>query len=327
MKKNTILSALMVITIITCTLFISDGLTYLITSLMALTIAGVIHYNRQWVMKMTRWAKANPGRTQVFITVLQIALMALGIFAGNNLKEIGYEFSNITAYVFSTIIVIGFLSVPFLPKRTAIAIPRVVNSRRFAYIGITLSSFVMMAVLGNRLESDYPNSPLTYAVRAIDNAIFQDNSLYANPDDEAGETAYERNGSQALADGSPNIAIFAAYTIYDKETITPSTLSKKEIREKLKAEKKAKRFEKKKHKMINHILKKRLALAAGMDAGAIILIVLLGITTCAGVCLVIGGFAGGGVGYGLLGIVVAAASIFGIVKISQGNKRKLKTER
>ena len=79
--------------------------------------------------------------------------------------------------------------------------------------------------------------------------------------------------------------------------------------------------------MINLVLKKRLALVAALGAGAVILIVLLVITTCAGICLMIGGFAGGGVGYGILGIFVAAASIFGIVKISQSDKQKPKTER
>lgn len=319
MKKDTILAALMVLTIIACTIFISDGLTWLITPLMALTIGGIIHYNRQKVMKMTRWAKANPGKAQVFITVAQIALMALGIFAGNNLKEIGYEFSNTTAYVFGTIIVIGFLSVPFLPKRNAITIPKVVNRRRLAYLGITLSSFVMMAVFGNRLESDYPDSSLTYAVRAIDNVIFQDKSLSRNGEEEAAEPAYDRNERQALTGGSSNIAVSVAYTIYDKETITPYTLSKKELR---KAEKKIKRFERNKQKMMD-LLNKRLAMEGVTGVAAVLLIILLVITACAGICLMILGATAGSV---ILGALIAGGSIFGIVKIAQGKKRKPKTE-
>ncbi|MEO8764234.1 MAG: hypothetical protein ABI416_08100 [Ginsengibacter sp.] len=319
MKKDTILAALMVLTIIACTIFISDGLTWLITPLMALTIGGIIHYNRQKVMKMTRWAKANPGKAQVFITVAQIALMALGIFAGNNLKEIGYEFSNTTAYVFGTIIVIGFLSVPFLPKRNAITIPKVVNRRRLAYLGITLSSFVMMAVFGNRLESDYPDSSLTYAVRAIDNVIFQDKSLSRNGEEEAAEPAYDRNERQALTGGSSNIAVSVAYTIYDKETITPYTLSKKDLR---KAERKIKRFERNKQKMME-LLNKRLAMEGVTGVAAVLLIILLVITTCAGICLMILGATAGSV---ILGALIAGGSIFGIVKIAQGKKRKPKTE-
>ncbi len=324
MKKNAILSALVVLVIIACILFIRDGLTYLITSLMALAIIGVIHLNRRTVMKITRWAKNNPGKTQVLITVLQLVLMAVGILAGNNLREMGYEFSNATAYIFSTIIIAGFLSIPFLPKRNIIAIPAKVNRHRLSYISIALSSFVMMAVFGNRVVSDYPNSTLTHTVRSIDRAIFADNSASGDFNDADPEPAYDRNYGQSLTDESSNsnIAIFAAYTIYDKEAITPSTLSKEEARAKLKAEKKAKRFERKKQKIVQLIFKKRPALVVAMGVGAVLLIVLLVITTCAGVCLMIGGFAGGGVGYGLLGLVVAAASIFGIVKISKANKKK-----
>lgn len=324
MKKNTILSVSLVLAIIACTIFISDGLTYLIVSLMALTILVIISLNRRRVIKLTRWAKANPGRAQVFITILQIVLMALGIFAGYNLREMGYEFSNATAYIFSTVIITGFLSIPFLPKRNIIAIPTKVKRHRLAYTSIALSSFVMMAVFGNRVVSDYPNSTIANTVRSIDKVIFADISARGYINDADPDPVYDRNYGQPLADESSNsnIAIFAAYTIYDKETITPSTLSKEEARAKLKAEKKAKRFERKKQKMVQLIFKKRPALVAAMGVGAVLLIVLLVITTCAGVCLIIGGFAGGGVGYGLLGIVVAAASIFGIVKVSKGSKRK-----
>ena len=181
---------------------------------------------------------------------------------------------------------------------------------------------MVVTLFGNRLESDYPNSPLTYAVRAIDQAIFPDNTTYADLYDEALEPGYSKNYGQALADGSSNIAVFAAYTIYDKETITPSTLSKKEIREKLKAEKKAKKFERKKQKMMN-LVKKRLVLAAGIGAGGVLLIILLVITSCAGICLMILGADAGSV---ILGAIITAASIFGIVKIAGGKKRKSKTE-
>lgn len=321
MKKEVILFALVVAALISCSIFINDGLTYLTASLMALTIVVVIHRNRKRVTKMTRWAKANPGKAQVFITVVQLVLMALGILAGYNLKELGYEFSDVTPYVFGIITAIGFCSVPFLPKRNAIAIPAVVNRHRLAYIGIAVSSFVLMTVFGNRMKSNYPDSPLTHAVRAIDNAIFQDNGTTANLY-EVSEPSYDRNNEQALADGPTNNAVFAAFTIYDKETITPSTLSKKEIREKLKAEKKAKRFERKQQKMMN-LIKKRLASAGVTGALAVILIVLLVITSCAGICLILLGTNAGSV---ILGALIAGGSIFGIVKIAQGNKRKPKTE-
>ncbi|MEP6700703.1 MAG: hypothetical protein ABJA85_05285, partial [Bacteroidota bacterium] len=162
MRKNIVLPATIVLIIIACTIFIRDGLTYLVASLMALIVVTIIHLNRSRVMKMTRWAKANPRKTQVFIIVAQIVLMALGIFAGNNFKELGYELSDTTAYVFSALIAIGFASVHFLPRQKAIAIPQVVNKNRLVYLGIALSSFVMMVFFGNRIGDIYPNSPITH---------------------------------------------------------------------------------------------------------------------------------------------------------------------
>ena len=311
MKKNVIVIAMIVLAIIACTIFISDGLTYFITSLMALAIMGTIHCNPSRVIKITRWAKANPKKTQVFITVLQLTLMALGIFVGNNFKELGYKLSDTTAYVFTAIIVIGFLSVPFLPKRDTIAIPKKLNRHRLAFMGIALSSFVMMVLLGNRIGDHYPNSPITRAVRAVDQAIFPVNSsLYEYSDDAALEPVYSEKYKLALTDESATKAVFAANTIYDKETIKPPTYSKKEGRAKTKTEKKVHRLEKKVARMTKLLEKYRHALAAGASAGAILLIILLVILTCAGICLVIGGIVAVGGGEALLGLLAILGGTF-----------------
>src|SRR5687768_15902929 len=90
-KKKILLAVIIVFLIIACTVFISDGLTYLFSSLMALTIMSVIRSNRTWVMKLTRWGKTNSRKAQVLITVLQLALMTLGVIAGYNFRELGYE--------------------------------------------------------------------------------------------------------------------------------------------------------------------------------------------------------------------------------------------
>ena len=331
MNKNTILPAMIVLAIIACTIFISDGLTYLITSLMALAIMGTIHRNSSRVMKITRWAKANPKKAQLLITGLQMAVMAMGIIAGYNFKKLGYELSDTTAIVFSTIMVIGFFSVPFLPKRSIIAIPKVVNRHRLAYIGIAFSSFVLIVITGNRIEEMYPNSPITLAVKAIDQAIFPGNStLNADLNDAASQPVYSKNYEQALTDESSNMAVFAAYIIYDKETITPPTDLKKEARAKLKAEKKANRLEKKKARMINRLEKYRLTLAAGLSVGSVLLIILLVILTCAGVCLVIGGVAAliNGEALGILailgGAVLSWQTIRGIGRVGKRDKQKNK---
>lgn len=168
MRKNYLRQALIVLAILSCTIFVSDGLTYLIVSLMAFAIVAIIGRNRSWVMKMTRWGKANPHKAQVFITVLQIALMVFGITSGYNLKKLGYELSDLTAVVFSSIMVLCFFSVRFLPKRSTIAIPAEVKKNRLFFIGIALSSYVLMVLTGNRIGDNYPDATITRTLEAFD---------------------------------------------------------------------------------------------------------------------------------------------------------------
>ena len=310
---------MMVLAVIACTLFISDGFTYLVTSLMALVIMLVINRNRSMGMKMTRWAKANPKKAQVFITLIQTILMILAIFSGYNLKEAGYQFSDTTAYIFSTIIVIGFLSVPFLPKRRTIAIPAVLQRHRSAYIAIALSSFVIMAVFGNRLADDYPGSPITQAARAIDKAIFPESVVNTEADDISLKEGYN-NEDLSLENESSNKAVFAVFTISGKKTIAP-TLSDKEVKEKAKADKKAFRLEKKKARMMK-LLKHRLAVGTGTTVLAIFLIILLTIPLCAGICLMIGALGDVTVGSVLFGAVITGASIYGMIAASRMGRRE-----
>lgn len=320
MRKNLLFSALFIIAIIACTLFITDGLTYVVTSLMALVIMSAIKYNKSWVMKMTRWGKASPNKAQLLITVLQFMLMSLGMIGGYNFKQLGYELSDSTAFVFSTIMITGFLLVHFLPRRRTIAIPAEVNKHRIIFMSIALSSFVLMVITGNRIADMYPNSPITNTLNAIDGVIFQGNSTeYADLSNVASESLSNEEYMEDLQVNTSGLAMYASYAAYESKTIEPTN---KEKREKLKAEKKIKRLEKKKARLINLLKNKRLALAAGIGAGAIILIILLVIPLCAGICLIISGFAGGGIGHLLLGALLTGGSIWGIVKLSKSRNRK-----
>ncbi len=328
MKRNILLSALIVLVIISCTIFISNGPAYLIVLLMAFTIMAAIYRNRTRVMKMTRWSKANPGKAQLLITGLQIVLMALGIIAGNNLKELGYEFSNTTTFVFTCILVIGFFNVPFLPQRKTIVLPQQVNRQRFAFMSIALSSFVLMVLFGNRLQDNYPNSLITKAVKTIDQVIFPDNTQPADPFDIsfASKQVYTENYYPVFTGESSSNAVFASFVVTNNETIIPSPDYKKESVTNLKAEKRVKKFEKKKAKLTNLLKKQRLAFAGITTGVAILLIILLCIPLCAGVCLIIAGAGGSGVGYLLLGILLTGGAIFGIIKVAK-SKRKSKVEK
>jgi hypothetical protein len=330
MKKKLILSVLIVLAIIASTLFLKGGLTYLITSLMALVIMGTIYINRSRVMKITRWAKANPLKTQFLIGSMHLMLLVMGIFAGYNLKELGYELPGTATYVFSAIIIISYLSVDFLPKRRTIAIPKEVNRQRLAYMGIALSSFVMMVLFGNRLQDKYPNSFVTDVVKSIDQKIFPDNSTeYGYLYDTALEPGSVKNSDQASRDESTSIAVFASY---ENETILPPPDLKKQSKANLKAEKKAKKFEKKKTRLMNQLGKKRMSLAAGLTTGAVLLIILLVLAACTGACLIVGGVAAliDGELLGILAILAGAGigylSIKGIGNVSRKDREKQQNE-
>jgi hypothetical protein len=242
--------------------------------------------------------------------------MALGIFAGNNLKESGYKFSDTTAFVFSAIMIIGFFSIRFLPKRNMIAIPRAVNRNRLNYTSIALSSFVMMVVFGNRMEDMYPASPLTYAVKRIDHAIFPENkTVYADISDAVAEPGYSKNYGETFNVEASSKAVFASVTISGNGTVIPPADLKKEAKAKLLSEKKIKKLEKKKARMINRLSKLRLLMTGGSVALAVILI-----------CLMIAGFSGSGAGVALLGVVLTGASVFGMIKAAKMLKQNNKTE-
>jgi hypothetical protein len=311
MYLNNIFKFISIYLIITGILFLLGGPVYLVTSLIALIIISILQFNKSGVLKMTRWANANTAKAQIFITFLQLILLSVGIYAGYNFKNLGIEFSNSTVLIFGLIIFVSFLLIPFLPKRRMIVLPGNVSRNRLAYVLIALSSFVLMVITGNRLDDKYPKSIVTNTVKEFDNSLFPvETPIYVNHDN----IDYNIN---LASEGSVN-AKFVSHLYNEKAT--PPDVLKKDLLLKLKAEKKAEKLEKKNEKKLKRVEKYRKLLAAGLTAGAIILIILLGVLTCAGICMIIAGFSGSA-GLIPLGILVAGGSIFGIVKISQGGRR------
>ena len=314
MKKNILFTTLAAAVIVACSILLGDGLIYLAASLMGFTILGLLHYNRSRVMKMTRWAKANPKKTQGVIAGLQLTLMALGVMAGYNLKKLGYEFSDATGYVFSIIMVIGFLSVPFKPKRNTLTLPQEVSKYRLAYLGITLSSLIMFTLTGNKIEDVYPNSPITHVIKTIDQSIFPDDIPDVN-DDAIGQVNPNEQ-QQDLANGSLAFPVFAAIKTNGNETsnhlvFSDKNTSHKSLKKAAKAKKKAERKAKKMERKL-----KRLA-ATGACIGAVLLIIFVLVPfLCGGICLLIFGLSGDiAAGYALLGALLAAGSIWGIIEV------------
>ena len=226
---------------------------------------GLIWTARKTATKITRWAKANPKKTQGLIAGIQLPLLGLGVMNGHNLNQMGYELSDTIFYGFGAATALGFLSVPFMPKPDTIAIPKQVNRKRLAFLGIAISSLMMMTGFGNRIEQNYPNTRLAQTVESIDQSVFSENNATHN------------------------------------DVVGSDTKSFKSQ-------------------------KSRQVAGAGMCALAVLLILLLVVTLCAGVCLIIfgigGAFAGGGAVLAVLGgLLISFLSVLGISKVSKWCKK------
>lgn len=324
MKNQFLHISLVATAVVASIILLKDGLTYLIITLMALTILGAIRVNKSGVMKMTRWAKVNPKKAQWLITGLQLVLMGLGVITGKNLKELGYQFSDITTYLFIAITIIGFLSVPFWPKRNTIAMPKQVDRQRLAYLGISLSSLVMTAQIGNRIGDFYPNSPITHAIEIIDQSIFSDhitNSLGYNQ-----EPSVQFNQKESTQATTGGLAVFAVFTIDPgqgiktiDQSVLPDNITSPPSMNKAPTTKKEIR------KANKDLRKYRRAALAASSAGSGIAIFFLVILVCVGVCLFAGGIgalSGGEVALGIFGIIAGPLLIWAAVKGFQSVKKK-----
>lgn len=308
MNRKLLLTLAAAVLLIGISILVNEGWIYLATACIAVIIVSVIRNFHSPVMKLTRWAKENPKKTQVLITVVQIVILAAGLLVGYDLKELGYQFTEVPTIIFSIIVCYGFFSTRFLPKKNFIALPAVVNKDRLAYLSVVLSAFVIMVVTGNRIEEKFHNSFLSSALRTIDQSMFSEDH-FSNDENQT-----ELNASSFLFGGN---VVGAIAVSGDGYSIHPAN----EPPEKIKADKKAKRFEKRfekrKQKIMKRIESLRKAFAGGTSAGVIFLIILLVIAACAGICIAL---SGGGVGSVFLGIIILGLAVFGIVKLA-GKKK------
>jgi hypothetical protein len=314
MKKHLVLITATILFSLAFTFFSNEGIIYLATALMATVVILALRNSGPRMMKFTRWAKANPRITQVWITVLLVFLLSLGMVVGYDLMQLGYKFSDATAVVFSVVMIIGFFSVPLFPKKNTITLPFTLNRYRVLYTAILIAAYALAVISGNRVEDKYPNSILANVLASIDQKLFSPGD--SNLDDEQfllSDPGNPATGSEA--------AVFAAFPSTETPSTEP-TLSKKEAKAKLKALKKAEKLEKKQKRMMKRMEKWRKVFAAGASGGSVLLIILLVLGTCTGICLIIGGFSGGGAWAVILGVAVATASIYGIVKVSKSRREQ-----
>ena len=314
MRKNLLLFIAATVLLVIAALFINDGWIYLGTALAATFIVTTIRYFRLRFLKITRWAKENPRKTQVLITVAQILILSSGLLVGYDLKELGFQLNDTPTYVFGAILILGFLSTPFLPKRKTIAIPAAVNKDRMAYMSIILSAFVIMIITGNRVEDKFPNTVLSHTLRSIDGAMFSPHNF---SDDEEDPSGLVTRDLAAIGNANSTLS-FASISPSEENSVVPDIHPEKDSKESLKGSKKAQKLEKKMKRMMKKIEKLRKAFAAGASVGVILLVILLIVVCCAGICIAL---SGGGVGSVFLGLIILGLAIFGIIKLLNGSKK------
>ena len=67
----------------------------------------------------------------------------------------------------------GFLTTPFLVRRDNIAIPKQVNLQRLKFLGIIISSLMVLTTFGNNVVANHPDSKAAMILTSMDQTITQ----------------------------------------------------------------------------------------------------------------------------------------------------------
>jgi hypothetical protein len=290
-------------------ILVSEGWIYLLAAVVALGIILIINRFHSPVMKLTRWAKNNTRKAQLLITFLQVVILSTGLIIGYNLNQLGHHFDRIPLLVFCAVLCVGFSSTRFLPAKRGIALPVDLAKDRLASLAIALSSFAIMVVTGNRVDTDYPDTVLSNTLHSIDQTMFSEDNF----------SDLETGTEGANATLLPETVFGSIAVIGGSYSIHPGSEPPVKIKADKKARRFEKRFERRKQKIMKRIEALRKAFSTGASVGIIFLVILLVIACCAGICLAL---SGGGAGSVLLGIAILGLAIFGIVKLVSPRKVK-----
>jgi hypothetical protein len=149
-----------------------DRFILVATALIGLSVLAAIRLMRPVTSKLTRWAKANPKKTQGLIAGIHLPLLGMGVMNGYSLDQMGYELSDPLLYGFGAAAVAGFAAAPYVRQQDWMVLPRTVNRNRLAFLGIVLSTLMLATGFGNKLERNYQNTYLASTVRSLDQTIF-----------------------------------------------------------------------------------------------------------------------------------------------------------
>jgi hypothetical protein len=183
-----------------------NGLLYIAAALIGLASFGLTRLKRP-VNSLTRWAKANPRKAQGLIAGIHLPLLGLGFMNGYNLDKLGYEVSEPALFGFGAATMTGFLFTPLIPKPNFVALSAKVNRQRLSFLGIALSSFLLMVGVGNNADRLLPNSRVIKALTAADHAVFSHDGTKSMPTDRAPASHRERRARMASGGMSAGAAV------------------------------------------------------------------------------------------------------------------------
>ncbi len=311
MKTNLFILASIAAILLACTVLMSDGMTYLGVLIITMTIIGLLKLTSGSVMKMTRWARGNPRKAQVLITCLQLMFLGVALVGGKNFRELGYELSMTSASIFSGIVLLGFLLVPFFPKRASLVIPVKLFRQRLVYLGMLLSTLVMAIYVGNSIEDHYPTSPLARALISIDQTIIPTDQYW-------NEGVLGRIDKKVL----PFRAVLTA--VQPNKSVESSRAIEKE-----KGQMSLKEMKKKKKEVRKRL--RRVGSGAVCAIAVVLILFLLLPLFCGGVCLLGYGIAAVGTGASGLAIggitagpIVAGLSLWGMIALGKSCGKALR---
>ncbi|MCX6182848.1 MAG: hypothetical protein NT150_13070 [Bacteroidetes bacterium] len=157
-----------------------DNVIYLSAIAMSLAVIALYKSRKKQLAKLTRWAKANPRKAQGLIATLQLGLSGLALYSGYNLRQLGFHLSSNANYLWLSLSAAGFLATPFLAKKANITLPKTLNFNRLKFLGITISSLMLLTNLGNTINTTHPTSFLAKTLSYADQSIVKPESKQSN---------------------------------------------------------------------------------------------------------------------------------------------------
>lgn len=183
-----------------------SGLLYLAAALLGLASFGLTRLKRP-VNSLTRWAKANPRKAQGLIAGVHVPLLGLGLMNGYNLEKLGYDIPDTALYGLGATTLVGFLTTPFVQKPNFITLPAKVNRHRLSFLGIALSSFLLMVGVGNNTDRILPNSSVVNALAVADHSVFSQEGNHTAPGHYTTASPQERRARMAAGGMSAGAAV------------------------------------------------------------------------------------------------------------------------